>query len=89
MKIILLEEFRENFSSLDNQIQKQADKQISIFKDNPFYPSLNTEKLAPKSKQLWSFRINKKYRVVFRFIDNNTILFLTIGPHDWIYKIKF
>ena len=89
MEILLSEEFRGSFSCLDKQIQKQADKQIIIFKDNPFYPSLHTEKLAPRSKQLWSFRINQKYRVVFRFIDKNNILFLAVGPHDWIYKIKF
>ena len=89
MEVLLSREFRENFSSLDKQIQKQADKQIIIFKNNPFYPSLHTEKLAPKSKEIWSFRIDKKYRVAFEYIDPNTVLFLTIGTHDWIYKIKF
>jgi len=89
MKILLSKEFIENFSCLEKQIQKQADKQILIFKSNPFYPSLHTEKLIPKSKEVWSFRIDKKYRIAFEFIDKNTILFLTIGPHDWVYRIKF
>lgn len=89
MRILLSDEFRENFSCLEKQIQKRADKQIVIFKNNPFYPSLHTEKLAPKSKEVWSFRIDKKYRVVFRFLDENSVLFLTIGPHDWVYRISY
>ncbi|OHA87012.1 MAG: hypothetical protein A3A96_03520 [Candidatus Zambryskibacteria bacterium RIFCSPLOWO2_01_FULL_39_39] len=70
-------------------IQKKAEKQEKFFRQNPFYPSLNTEKLEPKGKQLWSFRVDKSYRVLFRFGFNKTVMFLTIGPHDWIYKIAF
>jgi Txe/YoeB family toxin of Txe-Axe toxin-antitoxin module len=89
MRILLSDGFKENFSCLEKQIQKRADKQILIFKDNPFYPSLNTEKLSPKWKEIWSFRIDKSYRIVFRFLDKDKVLFLNAGPHDWIYKIKF
>jgi mRNA-degrading endonuclease RelE of RelBE toxin-antitoxin system len=89
MKILLAKEFKENFSSLDKQTQKRADKQILIFKNNIFHPSLHTEKLSPKWKEVWSFRIDKRFRVIFRFINQNTILFLTVGPHDWVYRAKF
>lgn len=89
MEIFLTKEFKENFSCLEKQIQKRGEKQIMIFRNNPFYPSLHTEKLIPKSKEVWSFRIDKKYRIVFRFIDRDKVHFLTVGPHDWIYKIKF
>ena len=89
MEIFLTKEFKENFSCLEKQIQKQAEKQIAIFKNNPFYPSLHTEKLVPKSREVWSFRIDIKYRIIFRFLNDNTVAFLTVGPHDWIYKIKF
>jgi mRNA-degrading endonuclease RelE of RelBE toxin-antitoxin system len=89
MRILLSDGFKENFSCLEKQIQKRADKQILIYKDNPFYPSLNTDKLSPKWKEIWSFRIDKSYRIVFRFLDKDKVLFLNAGPHDWIYKIKF
>ena len=89
MEILLSEEFRGKFSCLDKQTQKRADKQITVFKNSPFYPSLHTEKLAPKAKEVWSFRIDKKYRIIFKFLSNGRVLFLTVGPHDWIYKIEF
>jgi plasmid maintenance system killer protein len=69
--------------------KKKAEKQVEIFKENSLHPSLNLEKLEPKNKQAWSIRVDKKYRIIFRFLDNNDVLLLTVGPHDWIYKIKF
>lgn len=89
MEILLTKEFKEKFFCLDKTIQKKAEKQTNLFKINPFHPSLHTEKLVPKSKEVWSFRIDKKYRIIFRFINKNEVLFLTTGPHDWIYKIRF
>jgi len=89
MRIILTEEFESQYSHLPEIIKRKAEKQQNIFKTNPFHPSLHTEKLAPKSKQVWSFRIDKKYRVVFKFADGDKVHFLTIGPHDWVYRIKF
>ncbi len=89
LEILVTEEFRNRYQELPRQIQKRAEKQEKLFCQNPFYPSLHTEKLEPRSKEVWSFRIDKKYRIFFRFLNNNKVLFLTVGPHDWIYKIKF
>jgi len=82
-------EFEERYSHLPLPLKKKAEKQERLFRQNPLHPSLNTEKLEPKNKQLWSFRVDKSYRILFRFGYNKTVLFLTIGPHDWIYKIAF
>lgn len=45
-------------------------KQVEIFEVNPNHPSLNTELLEPKSAEVYSFRIDRKYRVLFIIIDN-------------------
>ncbi|MDO8436401.1 MAG: type II toxin-antitoxin system RelE/ParE family toxin [bacterium] len=89
LEIFLTEEFRKRYQDLPTAIQKKAEKQEKLFRQNIFHPSLHTEKLEPKNKQVWSFRIDKRYRIVFRFINGNKVLFLIIGPHDWIYKFKF
>jgi mRNA-degrading endonuclease RelE of RelBE toxin-antitoxin system len=89
MDVVVTEEFRKRYLKLPAAIQKKAEKQEAIFRKNPFYPSLHTEKLEPKSKEIWSIRVDRSYRITLRFIDGNTVLFLTIGPHDWIYKLKF
>ncbi len=89
IKIIITEEFEKRFQCLSVQIRKKAEKQEKLFRKNLFHPSLHTEKLEPKGKQVWSFRVDKSYRIIFRFIDRDTVLFLTVGSHDWVYKIKF
>lgn len=46
------------------------EKQRLLFERNSFHPSLHTEKLEPKSVGLYSFRIGKIYRAIFRIRDN-------------------
>lgn len=89
LEIIVAEEFRRLYGELPNHIQKKAEKKEEIFRQNPFHPSLHTEKLEPKGRQVWSFRIDKSYRIIFRFIRGDKVLFLTVGPHHWIYRIHF
>ena len=48
---------------------KKFAKQKALFEANPSHPGLNTEKLEPKSVGLYSFRITKKYRAIFRIRD--------------------
>lgn len=89
MEIFKTRKFEKEYNELPLQIQKKAEKQEILFKNNPLHPSLHTEKLSPKWKNVWSFRIDDNYRIIFRFLDNNSILFLNVGPHNWIYKVKF
>jgi len=84
MRILFTEEFKRQYNRLSRGIQKKADKQQRLFRNDPFHPSLNTEKLVPKEKAVWSFRVDQKYRIAFRYIDGTAILALAIGPHDWI-----
>lgn len=90
VEIFVTKEFQDRYEDLTEIVKKKAEKQEKIFRQSPFHPSLHTEKLEPKGKQVWSFRIDKRYRIFFRFRDGGKkATFLTVGPHDWIYKIKF
>jgi len=82
----LTDEFTRRYSELPLSIQKKAELREEIFRQNPFHPSLHTEKLNPRKKEIWSFRIDYSYRILFRFAENNAIYFLSVGPHSWIYR---
>ena len=77
-------QFRKSFSGLPKDIQRKARVRIKIFRENPFYPLLDTHKLHGKLKEQWSFCVKGQYRIIFIF-DNNDATLLDIGPHD-IYK---
>lgn len=79
-------EFSRRYQELPLFAQKKTELKERIFRANPFHPSLNTEKLQPKEKEYWSIRIDRDYRILFRFIDNNKIVFVTCGHHNWIYR---
>jgi mRNA-degrading endonuclease RelE of RelBE toxin-antitoxin system len=75
LEISLTDEFVRRYKLLPKSIQRKAEKQEGLFRQNPFHPSLHTEKLEPKGKQVWSFRIDRSYRVLFRFADNKRLFF--------------
>ena len=64
-----------------HNLEKKYKKAKSLFEKDPFYPSLNTEILEPKDRLIYSFRLDKKYRAIFIYIDDNTIEIITFTNH--------
>lgn len=86
ISIFHTEEFTRRYQQLPPAIQKKAERRETLFRNNPFHPPLHTEKLHPKEREVWSFRIDDNYRILFRFKDAHNVYFLTVGPHSWIYR---
>ncbi len=76
------------YEQLTPVIQRKAQKQEAVFRANMFYPSLNTEKLSPKQLNIWSFRVDRAYRIIFHF-SGDVVTFLYIGHHKDIYRLDF
>jgi proteic killer suppression protein len=89
IEVLVTAEFEKQYRKLPKPIKAKAEKQEQLFRDNPFHSSLHTEKLIPKTKEVWSFRVDRNYRILFRFVSKNKAVFLTTGPHSWIYNVKF
>ena len=64
----------------DHQIEKKFDKQLKLLLTNFRHPSLNTERLEPKHFNLYSFRIDKKYRATFLLYED-LIVIVRITDH--------
>lgn len=65
----------------DHNLVKKFEKQYQQFLKNPRHPSLNLEILEPKKRGIYSFRLDKKYRVIFIFNTSQDIEILTITNH--------
>ena len=50
-------------------LTKKFQKQSRLFEENPKHPSLNTEIIEPKELKIYSFRVDKKYRAIFIFVE--------------------
>ncbi len=84
-KIYPTNHFIRAYKSLPEKIKLRAKQREKIFKANPYDPRLNTHRLKGRFKNYWSYSINYEYRIMFRFIDDETVLYHDIGTHD-IYK---
>jgi plasmid maintenance system killer protein len=77
--------FDRLFAKLPKPIQRKATRKTDLFKRNSFHPSLHTEKLHPKQHEVWSFRVDRAYRIIFKFLDADHAEFRYIGHHHSIY----
>jgi len=65
----------------ERQLLKKFEKQLGLFEQDTFHPSLETELLEPRELRIWSFRIDKKYRAMFIFRSSDTIEILEANNH--------
>ena len=77
--------FIKVYKNLPEEIKLSGKQKEEIFKINPFDSRLKTHKLKGKFKDYWAYSVNYQYRIMFKFIDDNTVLYYDIGTHD-IYR---
>ena len=57
------------------------EKQKKLFELDPHHPSLHTEKLLPKHLNIYSFRIDRKWRAIFIVTRDNKAEIIDINLH--------
>lgn len=85
MRIVYAEEFQKQFQKLPERVKKLYRRQELRFQKSWSDPRLQVKKLKDHPFP-FSFRITRKYRVLFTFIDAETALFCTIGHRKDIYR---
>jgi plasmid maintenance system killer protein len=69
----------------DYVLFKEVTDKVTEFKNFENHQKLKVNKLHGKMKYIYSFSVNYKYRILFKYLDKNTIVLLTIGDHQ-IYQ---
>ena len=85
LKVHSTSEFGKSFRKLPGHIQDLAEKKDKWFRRNAFDSRLHTHKLKGELEGYWSYYINRKYRVLFRFLNGDEVIYYDIGTHE-IYK---
>ena len=85
MKIFYTKKFEREYKKLNKEIKLKVESREIVFRKNPFASILKTHKLSGPLEGFLSFSIDFTYRIIFEFIDDETIFFHSIGSHD-IYK---
>ena len=79
------ERFAKSFRLLPKNIQEKARKAFSLFKENPWHPSLRIKKIQGAS-DIWEGRIDEFHRFTFEYQTDpesgqEICVFRNIGPH--------
>ena len=62
-------------------LSKKWEKAKKLFENDPSHPSLNTELLEPKHRLIYSFRIDRKHRVLFICLPEDKIEVVAVTKH--------
>lgn len=84
--IIYGQQFLESARKLPEAKQKKLIKLVSVLQHNPFHPLLHAKSLAGELAGLYSFRITRDWRVIFQFIETDTIRLIEVGHRKDIYQ---
>ena len=74
--------FKRSYKKLPRALKEDFAKHIEIFKTHPFHPTHRTHKLKGSLKDYYAFSLRNGYRVLFDFINNNTVILVNVGSHD-------
>ena len=72
--------FQKDFARLPRKVQYQAIEAYSLFKKNPYHPSLHFKCIVPE-ENIYSVRIGLHYRAV-GVRTGDTILWIFVGSHE-------
>ena len=85
MEIFYSPQFVRDYRQLPVEVKEKAKKKERIFRKNLFDSRLKTHKLKGRLDGFWAFSIDFRYRIIFKFQNNNTVRFYVIGDHS-VYK---
>lgn len=85
MRIVYADEFRKRFAALPPEIQRLYRQQEDRFRKDARDPRLHIKKLKDQP-YTFSFRITRRYRALFSFVEMETVLLGTIGHRRDAYR---
>lgn len=86
MKLVFDKKFLKQAQKLPLAQQKKLATLLETLADNPFSSKLHTKQLSTPLQGVFSFRINREYRVLFRFMDADTIFLTHVKHRKDIYR---
>jgi mRNA interferase RelE/StbE len=80
MRLERTAQFKRDFVSLPEEIQRRIEKQLAILLQNPRHPSLRIKRMEG-IRDIWEGRITKSYRFTFQ-MKGDTCILRRVGRHD-------
>ncbi|MEK7152252.1 MAG: type II toxin-antitoxin system mRNA interferase toxin, RelE/StbE family [Patescibacteria group bacterium] len=85
MRIIYSKQFRKNFQKLRSGEKKKFAERVDIFMRNTSNPLLRDHPLHGAYSHLRSFNVTGDIRVLYEYVQKDTVLFIDIDTHSNLY----
>ena len=86
LKIVYGDRFLKSAKRLPTEIRHKLAKLLEFLAENPFHPLLHTKHLTGELSGFLSFRITRDHRVIFQFLDEQTIQLIKAADRKDIYR---
>lgn len=86
IRIVYHPNFLKSARKLSKLQQEKLAKLIQLLENNPFNSLLHTKRLAGELTGFLSFRITRNWRVIFQFLNFETIQLLRVKHRKDIYQ---
>lgn len=86
MEVTYDKNFLKEVKKIPRQQQILLAKKIQLLSDDPFDGRLHTKPLSSPLEGIFSFRITRDYRVLFRFISTESIFLFSVKHRKDIYR---
>jgi addiction module RelE/StbE family toxin len=78
--------FKKQFDKIPFKIQNEFERRVLFFQQNQFHPLLNNHKLTGEYEGCRSINVTGDIRAIFKFKNEDTIIFIAIGSHPELYE---
>jgi mRNA interferase YafQ len=86
MNVDFTKPFNKQFEKLPPKLQERSKVAIGLFIDDLTNPSLRNHALKGEWSGYRSISAGGDFRLHFKMIDDNTVLFVAVGTHSQLYK---
>lgn len=78
--------FLRQANKLPKEQQNKLANLLSLLQKDPFYPQLHSKNLTGRLSGLYSFRITREYRVIFKFNSPTEVQLIDVSHRKDIYR---
>jgi addiction module RelE/StbE family toxin len=86
VRVYYSDTFLRRVRKLTEKQQVKLARLVVLLKENPYHPQLHIKSLSGDLSGIYSFRITRDYRVLFKFLSPDEIILVDVGDRKDIYK---
>ena len=86
MKIIFHKNFEKKYKKFSDKIRQKVKERNILFEKDPYDPILNNHALNGRYMGYRSISITGDIRIIYKFLDKDTVLFSEMGTHSDLYS---